>query len=359
LKRSADVNGDSIYAHRDVVVCSAFTGNCNKVYGTITFTLGIFNELVNDIETIELSAFIIDTPYDIIICRPDIIAYGLLYKCASHFSDSYEARVKNHLVVQSLLKSRLNAVNRSAEYDLEACGKNSLLRRNRVDHSVGHSSAASFNNHGMNVKGSGLAVAQLTLLNSMSEQHRNNGLDYVEDNDEIIYGDDSMLYTKFDANDTDCLPYIDGSDPAFYKRIKDLCMEFKDIFSRGLRPEPAKLPPMEIKFKDYGDGVDRWKIARNRGPARLQSSLKQQDIYKQVQALKDNNCIVESQAAEYSQVLLVPKPDTSWRFCIDYRYLNEITESVGWPIPNIPLMLQRIGAKRARYFGKMAIIRHR
>jgi hypothetical protein len=162
--------------------------------------------------------------------------------------------------------------------------------------------AASFNNHGKNVKGSGLAVAQLTLLNSMSEQHRNNGLDYVEDNDEIIYEDESMLYTKFDANDTDCLPYIDGSDPASYKRIKDLCMEFKDIFSRGLRPEPAKLPPMEIKFKDYGDGVDRWKIARNRGPARLQSSLKQQDIYKQVPALKDNNCIVESQAAEYSQV---------------------------------------------------------
>jgi hypothetical protein len=114
------------------------------VYGIITFTLGIFFELVNDIETIELSAFIIDTPYDIIIGRPDIIAYGLLYKCASHFSDSYEARVKNHLVVQSLLKSRLNAVNQSAKYDLEACGKNSLLRGNRVDHSVGHSSCSEF-----------------------------------------------------------------------------------------------------------------------------------------------------------------------------------------------------------------------
>ena len=65
----------------------------------------------------------------------------------------------------------------------------------------------------------------------------------------------------------------------------------------------------------------------------------------------DLHLIQPSQTAEKSQVVLAKKPDGSWRFCIDYRALNEATESMGWPIPNIPQMLQRIGAKRPKYFG--------
>ncbi len=60
--------------------------------------------------------------------------------------------------------------------------------------------------------------------------------------------------------------------------------------------------------------------------------------------------ITKSQASEYSQILLTPKPDDKWRFCIDFRALNETSESMGWPIPNIKLMLQRLGSKRAKFF---------
>ena len=48
-----------------------------------------------------------------------------------------------------------------------------------------------------------------------------------------------------------------------------------------------------------------------------------------------------------------PKLDDSWRFCIDYRKLNQVTKSMGWPIPNIPEMLRRIGEHRPRLFGKL------
>lgn len=56
----------------------------------------------------------------------------------------------------------------------------------------------------------------------------------------------------------------------------------------------------------------------------------------------------------YSQVLLTPKPGNKWRFCIDYRILNALSRNnAGFPLPNIPSMLQRLGSKRFKYAGKL------
>ncbi len=60
-----------------------------------------------------------------------------------------------------------------------------------------------------------------------------------------------------------------------------------------------------------------------------------------------------SQAPWYSQVHLTPKPNGAWRFCIDYRGLNDCSEAMGWPIPNVSRMLQRLGDKRAKFFAVM------
>ncbi len=60
-----------------------------------------------------------------------------------------------------------------------------------------------------------------------------------------------------------------------------------------------------------------------------------------------------SNSTEYSQVLLTPKPGGEWRFCIDYRRLNDATTQIGWPLPNIKAMLHRLGDKQAKHFGKM------
>ena len=63
-----------------------------------------------------------------------------------------------------------------------------------------------------------------------------------------------------------------------------------------------------------------------------------------------SDIIVKSNASHYSQVILAPKPDGTFRFCIDYRGLNEATESASWPIPNIRLMLGRLGAAKGDTF---------
>ena len=61
--------------------------------------------------------------------------------------------------------------------------------------------------------------------------------------------------------------------------------------------------------------------------------------------------IVKSNPSHYSQVILAPKLDGSYRFCIDYRGLNDATEDASWPIPNIKLMLGRLKSAKADTFG--------
>ena len=61
--------------------------------------------------------------------------------------------------------------------------------------------------------------------------------------------------------------------------------------------------------------------------------------------------MTKSSSPYYSQVLLVPKPDDTFRMCGDYRAFNDCTPDANWPIPNITEMLRRIDQHKARLFG--------
>jgi transposase InsO family protein len=127
---------------------------------------------------------------------------------------------------------------------------------------------------------------------------------------------------------------------------KPLCKAFGHIFGRTVRPEPANIPPYELKVND-----ESWKQSKNRRAARLISLAKQYELQRQINKLIANNVITPSQATEWSQVLLVPKPNDKWRLCQDLRSLNESSESNGFPLPNIRDVLRRIGGKQAKYFA--------
>ena len=48
-----------------------------------------------------------------------------------------------------------------------------------------------------------------------------------------------------------------------------------------------------------------------------------------------------------------PKPDGKWRFCIDFRALNDCCTIGRWPLANIQQIFRRLGARNSKFFGVM------
>ena len=139
--------------------------------------------------------------------------------------------------------------------------------------------------------------------------------------------------------------------PEEQSQLHNLVSEYKDIFCTSVHAIPAKLTPMELEVD-----ASKWNHNRNRGAARVQTRQKQEAVVEMVTKMLKAGVIKPSQASEYSQVHLVNKDRTgatanNFRFTIDYRNLNAACKSLGWPLPNIKQLLQRLGAKRSRYFA--------
>jgi transposase InsO family protein len=140
---------------------------------------------------------------------------------------------------------------------------------------------------------------------------------------------------------------VEGS-PGLRVKIRILLEKYRSVFATTLSEEPANIPPFELDVDK-----EKWESYKNRGPPRVQSPAKQAEILKQVTELLDRGIIEHSTAEYYSQVILASKPDDTWRFCIDYRSLNDCTRSASWPIPNIREMFSRLGTHHSNIFGVM------
>eukprot|EP01038_Epipyxis_sp_PR26KG_P018727 gene18727-26487_t len=84
-----------------------------------------------------------------------------------------------------------------------------------------------------------------------------------------------------------------------------------------------------------------------------QSYMQDGDILRRV--YNDTLGIIEKSpdAKAWSHVLLVKKPNGTWRFCIDFRAFNQISEMKHWPIPNIKNLLMKLGQRRPKFFAVM------
>jgi hypothetical protein len=59
--------------------------------------------------------------------------------------------------------------------------------------------------------------------------------------------------------------------------------------------------------------------------------------------------IQPSDSSWSSRCLLVKKSDSTYRFCVDYRKVNELTRKDAYPLPRIDASLDSLG--RSKFFG--------
>src|SRR6266480_1500917 len=79
--------------------------------------------------------------------------------------------------------------------------------------------------------------------------------------------------------------------------------------------------------------------------------FKKEVIEKEIRDMLEKGVIRRSNSPWSSPVTLVLKPNGKWRFCIDYRKLNEITRKDNHPLPRIDTILEKFGG--SKWFSTM------
>ena len=67
--------------------------------------------------------------------------------------------------------------------------------------------------------------------------------------------------------------------------------------------------------------------------------------------MREARVIEKSSSPWNAPVLLVKKPDGTWRFCVDYRKLNTVTKKDCYPIPRIDETIDKLG--KAKVFATL------
>ena len=84
-----------------------------------------------------------------------------------------------------------------------------------------------------------------------------------------------------------------------------------------------------ITFPPFNLIVDnlKWKVDKNRALPRTQSAVKQTELFKTLQTLISQGIVEKSKSPNYSQILMVPKPDVTHTLTLAYsKQENAIVE---------------------------------
>lgn len=89
-------------------------------------------------------------------------------------------------------------------------------------------------------------------------------------------------------------------------------------------------------------------------PYRL-NPRKREVIKAEVDYLLKHGMAVPSQSPWSSPCLLVPKPDSTFRFCTNYRKVNNVTKPDSFPLPRIEDCVDKVGS--AKYVTKLDLLK--
>ena len=141
------------------------------------------------------------------------------------------------------------------------------------------------------------------------------------------------LLGKLDLSQCDC-------NPEQLEDLKVLLSQHADVFA--LDPSELGCYGMVRHTIDTGD-MPPLKQQPYRTPV-----VKREKVAQLIREMQEQGIVQPSSSAWASPVVLVPKKDSSSRFCVDYRRLNNITKKDVYPLPRIDDILDTLG--QAKYF---------
>ncbi|GJV31041.1 retrovirus-related pol polyprotein from transposon 17.6 [Tanacetum coccineum] len=124
------------------------------------------------------------------------------------------------------------------------------------------------------------------------------------------------------------------NQPTLQFELQQLLDAFSDVFDSLTQLPPKRILDHSIKLTEGSNPVNL--KAYRYGP--LQKNV----IENMVKEMLENSIIRESQSEFASPVVLVKKKDSKWRFCVDYRKLNNITVKNQFPIPIMEELLDEL-----------------
>jgi len=315
------VDSNVAYCSCITEVCSPVNNTCYLDHDNKLFKLNIFNKTANFDFTFE--ATILDSKYDIIIGRPTIKQFNLLKVFDKYFLNEQELKLapkkKNKLIHQRLNRAR------KSHPPIDDTSSS----RTRIS----------------------TTLAMVTNgVRSIPMKHFIHTIPRDDDEINAFHNDAPWEVEVPDINNENSekpLPKFEGSEE-LQTKLKTLYSAYEDIFSIRLKEEPAKIKPFKLEVDDL-----QWQVPKNNTAPRPQSIPNQLEIQTQIKELLAKGVITESQELYNSQVHLVPKPNGKKRFTIDFRNLNHVSKSMGWPLPRIDHMLRRVGSQHPKYFAVM------
>lgn len=74
---------------------------------------------------------------------------------------------------------------------------------------------------------------------------------------------------------------------------------------------------------------------------------KREDMHKEIENMIKLGVIEESSSPWSSPIVMVAKPNGTWRFCNDFRQLNKVSKFDAYPMPRVDELIERLG--KAKY----------
>ena len=136
---------------------------------------------------------------------------------------------------------------------------------------------------------------------------------------------------------------VEATSPTVNK-LSVLLESYSDIFVNG-PSDPLGLTTRAEHVIDTGDS----RPVKQR-PYRIPVHLKKV-VNNQVNDMLDRGLIQPSNCPWSSPIVLAPKKDGDYRFCVDFRRVNSVTKKDAQPMPRIDDILEQLGG--ARYFSTL------